>query len=347
MKHSDNPKALSNELKFFATKVIIGTTLTLWTSVFFYIFYKSSVIFLSALIGLGIATLVSPLLDKMKKRWSIPRFAGAFFILVLGCLMFVGVFVLAGSVLTEQFDSFRSKIPELITFWQNKWSLFSTEHPRISKIISQQSPEGLTDDLMGYASSVFHGLADAATGISLAFVIALFTSANSKLYSFGWHKYCPPHYRKPIGKAGQLSAHVLRKWFMAQLLDMLIVGVLTTFGLWFVGIKFWALFGLLAGLLSILPFIGLFIVIVLSLVVVAVLQPEKLILLGVVFLITQQLEGNFILPKLMKDYVSIPPAPLVFLMLLVGVWLGTLGILVTTPLFAIALAIYKEFGPRY
>ena len=59
------------------------------------------------------------------------------------------------------------------------------------------------------------------------------------------------------------SARVVRVWFRAQLIDMAIIGAITTVGLLLVGVNYWALFGLLTAIFGIIPYVGVMLVVVL------------------------------------------------------------------------------------
>jgi predicted PurR-regulated permease PerM len=325
--YADNLKWL-----FFATSVVILTT------TFFVVFYLSYFIFLSGLIGVGVACLISPLIDYMENKLNFNRFLATLLFLSLIALLFLIVFYFSGSTLYSQIDSLKEKFPTILESWQNLKDEYMQKYPLLTQLSFKKDNPELTTNLMKYMSASFFMLMDVLTGLSLATVIALFTSANYKNYFTGAQNLLPEDKRSQFKIKAERAAKTLRKWFYAQFLDMCVVGFLTTIGLWIAGINYWALYGAMAGLLSIIPFAGLVFVFVLSGAIITVTQPEKLIALILVFVITQNIEGNFIMPKLMKDHVKIPAAPLLFLLILVGSWFGILGALVTTPLFAIVIS---------
>jgi predicted PurR-regulated permease PerM len=66
-----------------------------------------------------------------------------------------------------------------------------------------------------------------------------------------------------------------------------------------------------------------------------------------VFVVIQQIEGNIILPMLMKNQVALPEVPLLIFILLMGSWLGIVGVFLAPPFFTIMKVLYVElYLPR-
>lgn len=321
---------------FKSTLIVLSTVLSV------FIFYKSSLIFLSALIGVGVACLILPIINFLERKWKIPRFFATFCFLFIVAAIVLGLMFLAGSIMVDQVDSFKQSMPEIMARWQARFEKLRSDYPQVAAGIFDGQPTGIANGVLSYVQSLGQNFMAAITGLTLAAVMALFTAAHSASYYSGFVKLFPKKHQPDIDQKMRLAALTLRKWFFAQFIDMVVVGVLTTLGLWIIGVNYWALYGVFTGVLSIIPYVGILSVVVFSGAVVAVLQPEKLLWLMVVFIVTQQLEGNFILPKVMKDQLHIPAGLLIFLMILVGSWLGILGVFVTPPLLAIGVAIYFQ-----
>lgn len=321
---------------FFSTLIVVGTTAGL------YVAYVSSMIILSTLIGIGMASLISPVVTQVEKKYNIPRFVTTLSILAALSIVFTLLFIVMGSIVLEQYDSLKESFPKVITAWEGRWESLVDHYPRLAKAFEKSPPLGLAKTTVGFVGNLMAAIAAFSTGLTLAIVIALFTTTNSTKYFEGFVSFFPTKMRNKVEEKVLLSGKILRKWFLAQLIDMVAVCMLTTVGLWISGIQYWALYGLMAGLLSIVPYFGIIAIVLLSGAIVAVQQPDLLIYLVGVFVVTQQIEGNFILPKVMKDHVHIPAAPLFFFMIIAGSWLGALGIFVTPPLLAISVALYSK-----
>lgn len=306
-----------------------------------YAAYKSSALILSALIGVGFSVIAHPLIDKISEKTKVSHLTSA--LILLFSILFIALILVFGSsaLLLEQADSLQEKFPEIVKSWQKYFELLADRYPVISRVTDKAMPSGLAESILKGAAGLFNSTMAAITGFTLAIIIGFFTTINYPQYKNGLQKIVPNEQQNKWNDQLQISAQALRNWFFAQFLDMCVVGVLTAIGLWIAGINYWAIYGLLAGLLSIMPYVGIVLTLIISGSVVLILQPEKMMWLLIVFAVTQNLEGNLILPQLMKENAQVPAAPLVFFMILAGVWFGFLGIFVTPPLMAISVALMK------
>jgi predicted PurR-regulated permease PerM len=131
------------------------------------------------------------------------------------------------------------------------------------------------------------------------------------------------------------------------MMDMVILGVMIAVGLWIVGVDYWAVYGLLAAIFAIIPYIGTLIVVVCASLITLASEPSLVLWVIAVFVVAQQIEGNFVLPMLMKGQVELPEVPLLIFILLLGSWLGIVGVFVAPPFFAIMRVLYIElYLPR-
>jgi gamma-glutamylcysteine synthetase len=102
----------------------------------------------------------------------------------------------------------------------------------------------------------------AVGGVVFALIIGIYLAVDADYYFKGTVRAFPPRHRGRAQEVLKKCSHVVRVWFRAQLIDMAIIGLITTLGLWIVGVKYWALFGLLTAILGIIPYVGVMIVVV-------------------------------------------------------------------------------------
>jgi len=131
------------------------------------------------------------------------------------------------------------------------------------------------------------------------------------------------------------------------MIDMLILGIMTAIGLWIVGVDYWAVYGVLTALFGIIPYVGTLIVVGCAVLITLASEPSLVPWVIVVFVVVQQIEVNIILPMLMKGQVELPEVPLLIFILLLGSWLGIVGVFLAPPFFAIMRVLYIElYLPR-
>jgi predicted PurR-regulated permease PerM len=128
----------------------------------------------------------------------------------------------------------------------------------------------------------------------------------------------------------------IRKWFGAQLLLSVVVGVLVAAGLWFLGVRYAILLGILAMILELVPVIGPVIVGVIAFLV-AVSDSFVLGLYALVFFVAvQQFENHILIPMIIGKTMNVHPVVVVTSLLAGGKIAGFIGILLAVPIAVMA-----------
>lgn len=130
-------------------------------------------------------------------------------------------------------------------------------------------------------------------------------------------------------------------FILGQLLDALIVGIASTILLLIIGHPFALLIGFIAGITNIIPYIGPIIGAILALIL-GLFTSVRLGILGAVLLIVyQQIDGNFVQPKILGESVGLAPVWIFMSILIGGNYFGAIGMILSVPLVAL-LKIYLE-----
>ena len=142
---------------------------------------------------------------------------------------------------------------------------------------------------------------------------------------------------------------VLGAFLRGQLLIMFLLGVVYSIGLYAVGLDLAILIGMLAGLASIVPYLGFFVGIVAASIA-AMFQfqdPVYLGYIGIVFLIGQALEGWVLTPWLVGEKIGLHPVAVIFAVLAGGQLFGFVGILLALPLAAVVMVFVRYLHKSY
>ena len=142
---------------------------------------------------------------------------------------------------------------------------------------------------------------------------------------------------------------VLGAFIKGQLLVMFALGVIYSFGLWAIGLDLALLVGMLAGLASIVPFLGFFVGIIAA-IVAAMLQFNDVTALawvGLVFAIGQALEGMVLTPLLVGDRIGLHPVAVIFAIMAGGQLFGFVGILIALPVAAVIMVLLRHLHQDY
>ena len=143
--------------------------------------------------------------------------------------------------------------------------------------------------------------------------------------------------------------NVLAAFLKGQLMVMLSLGIIYSSGLTLLGLKFSVLIGLLAGLASIIPYMGFFIGIATA-IIVALFQFNEIwpvVAVAAVFIAGQALEGWALTPSLVGDKIGLHPVAVIFSLMAGGELFGVVGMLLALPIAAIIMVLLRYIHLNY
>lgn len=326
-------------------------------AVFVALLYLLSGVILPFAAGFILAYLLDPLADRFQ-RLGIGRLAATILILVLFVLSFVLVLILVVPFAAKQLTGFAAILPGTVSRLQT----IVTE--RFGGVIQYLGGDQvLTDlqsslgDILGQASSwigtflrsIWSGGQAVVGLISLLVVtpvVAFYLLVDWDRMVGAVDGWTPPRHRPVVRALAREMDRTISGFIRGQALVCLILGTLYAVGLFLVGLNFGVLIGMIAGVLTIIPYVGTLTGFILG-VGVALVQfwPDWVSVAMVigVFAVGQFLEGNIISPKLVGDSVGLHPVWLMFSLLAFGALFGFLGLLLAVPIAA-AIGVLVRFG---
>ncbi len=298
---------------------------------------------LISFVGVGFGVILTPILQSMHSRMKTPRALNAA-LLTFGFLLLIGSFgFLIVDLLTEQLTTAANSIPQLADKITIRLSEILRQYPWVSSQVDQM---GLAATIRDLAQRATHGVwigGSFFVGVTVACVIGLYVAISPVYYFEGLLSFIPKRHRDFTAKVLCEIAVNLRRWFGAQLLAMTIVGVATTVVLWAIGVDYWLLFGLLAGLLDFVPYLGPILPLTAVLFVNIAIAPWKIPLIIAAFIAIHQFENSVVVPLIFKYRMKFPPALLIAMMLVMGNLFGVIGLLLTPSFFSVFQAIILYF----
>ncbi len=136
-------------------------------------------------------------------------------------------------------------------------------------------------------------------------------------------------------------------WVRGQLILMASIFVMTTVAYFVLGLPNALLLGLIAGVAEIIPIVGPLLGAIPALLVAAVTgQVELVLLVGLVYVVIQVVEGNVLVPMVMKSTIGVPPFLVVVSLLIGGATGGLVGALLAVPLVAALVVILERAQDR-
>lgn len=149
---------------------------------------------------------------------------------------------------------------------------------------------------------------------------------------------------KTIGKYFRESNGIFFRFVSSQLLDAIIVGILTSIAMSLLGVRYAILLGFIIGLFNLIPYLGAIIAIVLAIIITIFTGGiGQAFWMAVVVIILQQIDANIINPKIIGDSLEISPILIIFSVTVIGAYFGIIGMFLAVPIVAIIKLIIDDF----
>lgn len=244
-------------------------------------------------------------------------------------VVFAGAFTLFGAQLADEFDTIQKSIPPAIDRVEAQLDEFGLGN-QAREMFRQGSGDisSLASRVGGFAMTATNGIAN----FVLVFVGAIFIASDPAVYRRGLLLLMPQRAEAPMDAALDDASRGLRGWMMGQAVSSLVVALLTGGGLWMLGVPASGGLGVIAGLLDVIPMVGPIIAGVPAVMLAFTVSPTTALWTIGLFLVVQQLQGNFLQPMIQKQAVDVPPAVLLFAVVAAGLVFGFMGVLLSAPL---------------
>ena len=208
---------------------------------------------------------------------------------------------------------------------------------------------GIAATVLGYVSRSGFALLGLLANIVLLPVLTFFFLRDWDLLVARVGLLVPRDHADTVRTLARESDAVLGGFLRGQFLVMLILGVLYAIGLWGVGLDLGILIGIVAGLLTFVPYLGPASIVVFGGIAAMVQFGDWQHLAGVavVFTVGQIIESYWLTPKLVGDRIGLHPMAVIFAVTAGGTLFGFLGMLLALPVAAVANVLLRYAHERY
>ena len=221
----------------------------------------------------------------------------------------------------------------------------STPAARPSEAIKAKLLEGMSG-ASSYLLSFVSSTVEIIGGFIMLIFLVIFIGAEPDVYR-GWMLAAVPAISRPkVRDVLSEVSNVLRKWLLTQMLAMVVMGVATTLMCMLLGVKAPFALGFIAGLLEFIPTVGPLLSMVPGVLMGFVDSPEKAGIVAVAYYGMQFVEGNLLIPYLMRGEMDLPPALTLVAQTLMTLVFGFFGLVVAVPLTAVLLVPLRMIAER-
>ena len=171
--------------------------------------------------------------------------------------------------------------------------------------------------------------------LTVAMLISYYVIKDGKKFRDFTLLLMPRRLRNGMIGMGKEISRILAGFIQGQLMTALIVGALETMGLMLVKMKYPLVLGMIGGLANIIPYFGPYIGVIPAAAIALTISPLKAVWVLAVFLVVQQIDNNYITPKMIEGKLGLHPVATIFAVLVGGEFFGILGMLLAVPAMAI------------
>jgi len=308
----------------------------------------------------ALAYLGDPLADRLE-RAGLKRMWAATIVFVTIMLAVVGVLLLLIPFVLHQVERLLANLPrygEWLQFTVWPWAqvhlhldpeMFDPERVLATLKGNAGSIGGVATTLLGKLSSGGLGIAMWLTNLVLIPVVAFYLLRDWDVLVARLDALLPRAVQPTVAHLARESDRILGAFVRGQLLVMLALGVFYGTGLGIAGLGVGPLIGMVAGLLSFVPYLGFVIGFGAALVAALVQFGDAGHVLAVcgVFAVGQLLEGYVLTPKLVGDKIGLHPVAVMFAVLAGGYLFGFLGVLLALPAASVIMVVARYLAERY
>jgi len=298
-----------------------------------------------------LAVYLDAIADFLRRAFGVPQTLGlaAGVALSLGAL--VGVVVLIAPAVADQVSDLLANLPKYLTDLDQSINRLVRSVPVVSRNVAASGVPGLLATALNDTFDFFRRAAVPYLRVGVQFLIegvsvlvmAVYLSRHPGVYVEGIVALVPPPRRRLACDILADLRSALRAWVVGQVIAMVLLGGLTTLGLWALGVPYFLAFGVFAGVAALVPFFGtLFSTLLPALFALGASGLPKALAVVAIGVGVHLIEANVVAPVVMERQVNLPPVVTIAGVLLIGKLFGLAGLVVAVPILVLVLILVRH-----
>lgn len=347
-------KTISNGiLRALATILIIGIVL--------YFLYEIQTVIVYLCISLILCLIANPMVLFLKNKLKFNNSLAATTTIIFFIFLIVGFILLFVPLIISQANNLalldtahlQAKFMETETHLEE---YFNIQHIDLNKIIKDSKITSFLDFsyFTGFINSIINFMADMGMGLVSVFFITFFFIKDQEIFKDQARRILPDSNEDKILNSITKINHLLTRYFIGLLLQLIVVFILYLVVLLIFGNKNAFVIAFLCAILNIIPYLGPIIGTTLAAILTMIsmigqdFQSEilpKTIYVVIGFLVVQAIDNNISQPIISSKSVNSHPLEIFLVILISGITFGIVGMIIAIPAFTIIKVILKEFFP--
>lgn len=228
--------------------------------------------------------------------------------------------------------------------WQYEWGKeIARENPNPKDFLeNEKDTSGEDNDMTRGVLDLFSVTAGAVASVVLVIVIAIYIAAEPEVYTNGFLRLFPIDKRLLVINIMDETALTIQWWLVGQLVSMVILGTITTLGLWLMGVPYSLVLGIFTALMTFIPNLGPILAGIPTLLVALTVSPAMVFYVAIFYAIIQSIEGYFITPMIHREAINVPPVLIITFQFLLYYLIGIIGVFVAMPLVACLMILIQR-----
>ena len=276
-------------------------------------------------------------------------YAVAILLLMLLAWLVVPQIVNSIGMLFTNFPSYIQGVQNMLLYVQSEYGI---DLQQATKMLDDS--EAMVKEIYAMATEAMPQIVASISSVASNFV-AIFTSIAASIYMLADKDHLL-HQLRTLAHAflpEKVASNTLRichyanvnftGFFVGKIIDSAIIGVITFVAMTILRLDFAVLISVFIGITNIIPVFGPFIGAIPSVFILLLIDPLQAVIFCVLILIIQQLDGNFIGPKILGSSIGISALWILFSIVVGGDLFGIVGMVVGVPVFATLYGLAQEF----
>lgn len=284
--------------------------------------------------------------------------------IVISLLIFIGIIFLTLFLVIPEFINtisiFKNSIPTAFNTCKEWLENVMSNNPQVIEKINEFKPDWqqLDENVTTWIKSTATGI----IGVSIDFVISFFSGVinffmgvifavymlmqKEKLvcqFKRVFRAYIPEEKCNSLFHIGQITNDTFKKFFGGQFIEAILLGILCFIGMTIFRMPYALTISVLVGVTALIPVFGAFFGTAIGAILILAVDPMQAVWFVVYIIVLQQIDGNFIYPKVVGDSVGLPGIWVMLAVLVGGNSMGIIGMLIGVPIASVIYKLVKEY----
>lgn len=296
------------------------------------------------LIAIGailVAALIHLVAEPFVQRCRLPQSIA----LIISGIVIAGVVAGAAYLFGTQVDAELSDVLHRATAAVSQITK-QMQGSEIGKLLLTHIQGGSGFSIPGLLSRIFSGGVSFLEALVVIVIGGLYIAAQPRLYRSGLVQLFPPKWHANVNETLDDIGHALRLWLLGEIIQMVLIGALSTAAVWLIGLPSPLALGVIAGFAEFVPYLGPIIAAVPALLVATTQGGDAILWTALAYLFIHQIEGNVVVPLIQRHMIFIPPAVMLLGIVTILFLFGGLSVVFAGPIAVIIFVAIKKLYVR-